>query len=168
MCQYFTSAACVSIQPQATCPPATRASTPSVSEMAPSAKAKRTSTHTEAPSEVVTPPEKKVRVRSDEAENKRQLTTYLGYQLSEKCKTGSAKDQAKSMQKTYESLDGEMANKFAQKFMDTRKSKDFTWHKTFNETFTSNREEDHKIKENYLTPIWPQCGLNTTPPPPPS
>ena len=107
---------------------------------------------------------KKARTRTEEAENKRQHTTYLGYQMSAKCKNEDSKAEAQSMHKEYHSLDADMANKFATKFMDTKKSKDFTWHKNFLETLTSSKEDQHQIKENYLTPIWPQCCMNTPTP----
>ncbi len=62
-----------------------------------------------------------------EKEAKRELMKYLGYNTSDKCKNTEAKEQAQGMLQEYKSLTGEMANQFAKKFMETRKTKDFVW-----------------------------------------
>ena len=92
----------------------------------------------------------------DSTHNKKQLSGYFGYVLSDKCKDEAAKETALSMKKEYDGLDTTMATAFAQKFMDTRKSKDFSWHKSFSESFATQKEEAHGVKENHLTLTLPQ------------
>ncbi len=55
------------------------------------------------------------------------------------------------MQREYEGCDQHMASKFAAKFMETKKRRDFSWAKNFTESFTSSHSEKTDIAENYLT-----------------
>ena len=45
--------------------------------------------------------------------NKKQLSGFFGYALSDKCKDEKTKEMAASMKKEYESLDKSMASSFA-------------------------------------------------------
>jgi len=86
--------------------------------------------------------------------NKKHLSMFIQYNGSDKCKSESAKADATALMTEYQKCRGGMADKFAQKFMDTKKSKDFTWIKSFTESFSAAKEEDCNIKENYLTPFF--------------
>ena len=86
--------------------------------------------------------------------NKKQLSNFIQYGGSDRCKNGEAKATATALMTEYQKCSGGMADKFAQKFMDTKKSKDFTWIKSFTESFSASKEEDCNIKENYLTPFF--------------
>ena len=48
-----------------------------------------------------------------------------------------------------------MTTAFAAKFMETRKTKDFSWHKNFKESLTARKEEEHTVKQGYLTLMLP-------------
>ena len=92
---------------------------------------------------------------TDVTYNKKQLSGFFGYALGDKCKDEKTKEMAASMKKEYESLDKTMASTFAAKFMETRKTKDFSWHKNFKESLTARKEEEHTVKQGYLTLMLP-------------
>ena len=87
--------------------------------------------------------------------NKKQLSGFFGYALSDKCKDDKTKEMAASMKKEYASLDKPMASMIPAKFMETRKTKDFSWHKNFKESLTARKEEEHTVKQGYLTLMLP-------------
>ena len=87
-------------------------------------------------------------------QNKKQLAMFIQYNGSDRCKNEASKADAAALMTEYQKCRGGMADKFAQKFMDTKKSKDFTWIKSFTESFSASKEEDCNIKENYLTPFF--------------
>jgi len=93
------------------------------------------------------------RVLDEQLVAKKSLCTYFSYHLGKKSMDPAKRAEAESMKAEYMSLDKEMAGNFASKFMKTKDSKDFTWHKNFSETFQATKTEDTDILENYITRI---------------
>ena len=85
---------------------------------------------------------------------KKHLSDYLSYACAKgKCPEEQAL--AVSMKREYDSLDKDTASQFAVKFMETKKTKDFSWHKGFKESLSATKNEVTEVKENYMTLSWP-------------
>lgn len=92
---------------------------------------------------------------------KKAMATFFSYHIDGKGGGGNGDPEQKpelkqeliALREEYKSLSGNtaMANAFAQKFMDTKKEKNFGWAKNFKEEYTAVHTERAQMKENYMT-----------------
>jgi hypothetical protein len=82
---------------------------------------------------------------------KKSLLTYFGYNTSDKCQNPANKTLALSMKTEYEKCDNAMASEFAKKFMASKGTGDFSWHKNFKEEYGVTKTEKEEFKANYMS-----------------
>ena len=79
------------------------------------------------------------------------LRNYITY--NKNSKDIFTKKMTQALQQQYKSVKGDpqMAAKFALRFMETKKTKDFSWVKNFKETYRADKEEKTSKNEAYMT-----------------
>ena len=90
----------------------------------------------------------------------RSLRNYITY--NKKSKDPVTKKTVQALEQQYQKLkkDQQMAAKFALRFMETKRTKDFSWVKNFKETFRAERDEKTSMNEAYMTRtcLWTNYG----------
>ena len=97
-------------------------------------------------------PKKRRREQGDsEAVAQQSLRNYITY--NKKSKDGFTKDTVQALEEQYKKVKGDhqMAAKFALRFMETKKTKDFSWVKNFKETYRADKDEKTSMNEAYMT-----------------
>ena len=88
--------------------------------------------------------------------NQKAIINQIQYTQSSKCTNPAAKEQGRLLAEAWNGIqkhqNPQMTNEFVKRFFDTRKSKDFTWMKSFSEKFLHKETENTGMKENYMTP----------------
>ena len=102
-----------------------------------------------ASKEEIEPPAKKT--KEDVEAAKSNLRAFVSY--AKKSNDPQTKETAIQMEQQFKSLknDDDMSAKFAMRFMETKKTKDFSWVKNFKESYNSTKDEETKMNESYLT-----------------
>jgi hypothetical protein len=93
----------------------------------------------------------------DDEETRRQKTQFAEWSRENTRPEASSKtrEQAQSLVVLYSQLDPSMTKTFVENFHASKKSKDFSWTKTFHESLTGSHKEEAKVGQNYLTPSLP-------------
>ena len=84
------------------------------------------------------------------------LQKYIYYGLGNNCLSETTKANAQLLKdewKKAKSLSEDAGVKFALKFFETKKSKDFAWAKNYVETYKVQEKSIQGVKETYLTPF---------------
>ena len=85
-----------------------------------------------------------------EVNAKKSLGSYFQYWNGNKGKNEHLKAEALAMKKEYQSCSKEAACQFALKFMQTKGTGSFAWHKNFSETYQAKDTESQEVLEKYM------------------
>ena len=99
---------------------------------------------------------KKQHTVSPEAQSKKALSVFISNGL--KSSNTEANENAVTLRNGYDEVkhDPAMSKKFAEKFMETKSSKNFAWVKEFREQLQADHTVNTKTTENYMTLTRPQ------------
>ena len=81
------------------------------------------------------------------------VNNFIYYGTGQHCHNPKVQEQAALIKEEYEEANvANCGDAFAKKFLEKKKSKDFTWVKGYSEAYTVTEDESSKVGENYMTP----------------